>query len=267
MILLTILATVGKILLIIGGVILLLILLLLFFPFCYRVMGRFEKVTRLTVHVNWLFYLLFLRISYDTEGKTAKAVLHILGIPFQLYPKRPKKEKRKGEKEETEKTAPQKEADSGAVKEEGEENEPEGREPKGRIRSFREKASSKLKKAGLLKKELTDSRNKEAVKHLLSEIKGLLTHYKPRHLRFQLRFSAGDPAATGELLGVASVFPFVYRKGNRLIPDFRSEDLYLRGKASLSGHIILFFAAAALVRIVLDKNIRRMMKHLKAMKG
>ena len=281
MIVLIIFHTILKIALIVLAVILTVIALILFFPVTYKVSGKFNGGVRLRADFQWLFYIVFLRVTYDTVEKKTKAVLRILGIPIQLYPKKPKRVKKSRKTKEPqqsgavtgEKAAETLEIDPDAAEDESAEAAGEMKKKSKlrsipeRFRRLKEKAASAKEKAAAIGKELTDPQNKAAVKHLLSELKTLLSHYKPRHLRMKLSFSTGDPARTGELLGVLSVFPFAYQRGNRVIPDFVSEKAYLKGNASLSGHIISCYAVAALIRIAMDKNIRRMRKHIKAVKG
>ncbi len=286
MIVLTILHTVGKVVLILFVVFAISFALLLFFPATYRFSGKFNGGARVHADVKWLFPVIFLRASFDTVEKKPKVVLRILGIPLRLYPRKPKKEKKKKKRgKEAEEQIPEMTASPEEAEAETTEAEADATIEEGRARSFfqkiadffrslperlkkkKEKAASIMKKVGAIKNEMTDPHNKEAIKHLLSEVKNLLSHYKPRHLKMNLEFSTGDPAKTGELLGVISVLPFAYLKGNRLVPDFAADAAYIRGKASISGHVILFFAVAAGVRLIMDKNIRRLIKHVKAIKG
>ena len=281
MILLMILHTALKVVLIVLAVIAALLVLILFFPVSYRISGRFQEGAKVHGDVRWLFSLVFIRASYDTTEKKPKVVLRILGIPIQLYPKKPKRVKKSRKTTEPqqsgavtgEKAAETIESDPDAAEDQSAEAAGEMKKKSKlrsipeRFRRLKEKAASAKEKAAAIRKELTDPQNKAAVKHLLSELKTLFSHYKPRHLRMKLSFSTGDPARTGELLGVLSVFPFAYQRGNRVMPDFVSDEAYIKGNASLSGHIVLCYAAAALIRIVMDKNVRRMIKHIKAVKG
>lgn len=279
MVLLTILHTIGKLMLFLIITFGIAMLLILFFPVTYRVSGKFNGGATVHADVKWLFPVMFLRASFDTVEKKPKVVLRILGIPIQLYPRKPKKEKKK---KRLGKEAAEQISEMAASSEETEAEAAEGAEeaPKDEGRthsSFRgfqeklkkkkEKSASMLKKVGAIKNELTDPHNKAAIKHVLAEMKKLMSHYKPRRIKMKLAFSTGDPAKTGQLLGVISVLPFAYQRGNRVVPDFASDAAYIKGNASVSGHMILFFAVAAAVRLIMDKNIRRLIKHVKAIKG
>ena len=67
----------------------------------------------------------------------------------------------------------------------------------------------------------------------------------------------------GKLTGILSLVPYVYQRGNRVIPDFEADKAYLKGKASIRGHMILFFALAMLIRLLKDRNFRRMIRKRK----
>ena len=102
---------------------------------------------------------------------------------------------------------------------------------------------------------------------MIAEVKGIMSHYKPRRIRTNLVFSTGDPSTTGKLIGGLSLAPLIYEKGNRIVPDFTADKAYIEGKFKITGHVILFFALAAAVRLIMDRNIRRLIKHVKTLKG
>lgn len=108
------------------------------------------------------------------------------------------------------------------------------------------------------KKELTDERNREAASHLWKEVCYLLAHLKPKDLRAEVSFSAADPAATGLLTGAIALIPVVYHYDAHIYPDFLSEDFYIRGSFALKGHMAIFHFIRSLIRLVLDKNVKRL---------
>lgn len=111
--------------------------------------------------------------------------------------------------------------------------------------------------------ELTDKHNKRALAHVLREIKGLLHHIGPRHVYADVAFSLGDPANTGYATAVLSVCPFAYGKKCRIEPDFLTENLYLKGWVDLRGHVCLVHALASGLRLLFDRDIRRIIKKLR----
>ncbi len=262
-----------KILLIILLVVVGLLLLILFFPLHYSIHGKSNGTWNFYVDVNWLFYFAFFRVHVNLEDKEPRAVLRILGIPITLYPRKEKKQKQTG-RQETEEAQP-------ALSEpDGDGEQSSGNDETGEPGSHDHMAGSGKKKQNLIEKikkipaligkirtEVLDPHNKEAIKHLLAEAKGIYSHCKPRRIRFQLVFSTGDPATTGKVLGGLSLVPLVYRDKNRIVPDFVSDTAYVKGRFLVSGHIILFFVLTAAVRLMADRNIRRLTKHVKTLRG
>lgn len=279
-----------KILLVVLLVVLALVALILFFPISYSVSGKSNGFLTVHADVRWLFSIVFLRAAIDTEKKKPTVVLRIFGVPITLYPRAKKEKPEKSENRGTgDKEKP--EAEPPKIEETGsntadipapEVAEPPPEEPKRRaifqrfldwfrsiperFRAFRQRLKGFWKKAKRILAELTDKKNKDAVRHLLAEVKFLLSHYKPRRLKTNLTFSTGDPALTGELLGVVSLVPAVYERGNHLYPDFTAEKAYLDGTFRISGHIILIYLVIAAVRLLADQNIRRLIKHVRALR-
>lgn len=119
---------------------------------------------------------------------------------------------------------------------------------------------------GQLRTELTDEGNRRALGHLLSEIRYLLHHFGPRHVRADVSFSLGDPANTGYVTAALSVCPFTYGKGCRIIPDFEAEQLYLRGWMDVRGHVRTVHVFIIGLRLLLDKDIRKIIRKIRKRK-
>lgn len=271
-----------KILLIVLLVIVGLLLLILFFPVHYSLHGKSNGAWKLYADASWLFYLVFLRAYINLEDQAPKVVLRVLGIPITLVPKKEKKQKKKknqdqnpGESvpaenpedpENTENTDSEAEASGAETDTDTGTDEGEGKPGKKKPHLL-EKIKALPATISKIRTEVLDPRNKEALKHIIAELKGLLSHYKPRGIRTNLVFSTGDPAMTGQVLGVLSMVPLVYEPGNRLAPDFTADNAYIEGRFRVTGHIILFFALTAAVRLIVDRNIRRLIKHVKTLKG
>lgn len=111
--------------------------------------------------------------------------------------------------------------------------------------------------------ELTDEHNKRALLHVLRELKCLLHHIGPRRIRADASFSLGDPANTGYATAVLSICPFVYGKKCRIEPDFVTEDLYVKGWMDVCGHVCLIHVLLGGLRLLFDKDIRRIIKKLR----
>ena len=91
----------------------------------------------------------------------------------------------------------------------------------------------------------------------------LLRHFGPRKLKADLTFATGDPARTGQLLGVICIFPVIYRNEVSIVPDFETDDFYIRGTLSVKGRIRLIHALGSGIRIWRDKNIRKIIRKIR----
>lgn len=130
----------------------------------------------------------------------------------------------------------------------------------GKIRKF---IFSLKKNFANIKRELSDETNKNAVTHILKELKTLLRHIGPRRGKARLRYSTGDPASTGQLTGVFSICPLFYKKGVEVTPDFTADKLYIRGSFRINGHIQMFHLLGIAFRLYRDKNIKKLIQKFK----
>lgn len=89
--------------------------------------------------------------------------------------------------------------------------------------------------AGLFAKiKAIDEESIELLQAVLKSSGGLLKHMAPRSLRGRLHFGTGDPALTGQLLGVLSVLFAMWGKGIAVIPDFEQE--VFEGEVAVKGY-------------------------------
>lgn len=114
--------------------------------------------------------------------------------------------------------------------------------------------------------EITDEGNRRALKYVLSEIRYLLRHIGPRRVRADLSFSLGDPANTGYATAALSVCPFSYGKDCHIIPDFDTEQLYVRGWLDVRGHVRIIHVLISVLRLLFDKDIRRIISKIRKKK-
>lgn len=125
----------------------------------------------------------------------------------------------------------------------------------------KEKKESKYNFA-FIKQQLTDENNHYVVKKVWVELGYLLKHFGLRKIQTDLVFSAGDPALTGQVLGVLCIMPVLYRYEFGLVPDFDSEEVYLKGEFLAAGRIRLIHVLITALRLILDKKIRLVTKNI-----
>lgn len=109
-----------------------------------------------------------------------------------------------------------------------------------------------------LKREYSDERNKAAFLHLKKELFIILKRICPRRLKLTMVYSTGSPDTTGISLGVLACFPVGYTNRWQITPDFESEKSYAKGSFDIKGHVIVISILAATLRILFDKNCRRL---------
>ncbi len=114
-----------------------------------------------------------------------------------------------------------------------------------------------------IRQEAADERNRRAVSHLWRELCYLLAHLKPKYVKAEISFSTGDPALTGEVTGGLSLFPLIYRYDAHIYPDFLAEEFYIKGSLKMKGHIAVFHFLKILIRLFLDKDVKRLYNKFK----
>lgn len=277
----TILKVIGIILLVVLALILTALFCVLFVPVKYRAVGSFENTDiRAKAHVSWLFHLFALHIEYadETDG-----YIRLAFVKRKLF------DDADSDYENDEKAA---EASDDDVMDEAAKTETEdkvsentGDEPKisadenqhikqqtklthqktykkrnkkSHKKQFKEK-SEKIKNCIYkLKREYSDERNKAAFSHLKKELFIILKRICPRRLKLTMVYSTGSPDTTGISLGILACFPVGYTNRWRITPDFESEKPYAKGSFDIKGHVIVISILAATLRILFDKNCRRL---------
>lgn len=277
----TILKVIGIILLVVLALILTVVLCVLFVPVKYRAVGSFENTDiRAKAHVSWLLHLFALHIEYaqETDG-----YIRLAFVKKKLF------DDADSDYENDEKAA---EASDDDVMDEAAKTETEdkvsentGDEPKisadenqhikqqtklthqkrykkrnkkSHKKQFKDK-SEKIKNCIYkLKREYSDERNKAAFSHLKKELFIILKRICPRRLKLTMVYSTGSPDTTGISLGILACFPVGYTNRWRITPDFESENPYAKGSFDIKGHVIVISILAATLRILFDKNCRRL---------
>lgn len=125
-------------------------------------------------------------------------------------------------------------------------------------KQFKDKSDKIKTGIDKLKREYSDERNKAAFSHLKKELFIILKRICPRRLKLTMVYSTGSPDTTGISLGVLACFPVGYTNRWRITPDFESEKLYAKGSFDIKGHVIVISILAATLRILFDKNCRRL---------
>lgn len=131
-----------------------------------------------------------------------------------------------------------------------------------KIAKFLEILKNGKDKISDIKAVISDETNKQAAALLWKEIKYLLRHFRFRRIDTNLTFGTDDPANTGQILGVLSLFPILYQYHFHIYPDFEAEKFYLKGDFKIAGRIRLIHVLISLIRLIREKEVRVVIKNL-----
>ena len=238
-IVLSILQFLGWILLAVLMVLVLALLIILFHPVRYLVNIHWLEDQWGKFQAHWFFRLIRLKISYGDDLIYGEVHLFWKKITFS-FDLTEEKEKDSSKKKEDKPKEKKDASDESIIS-----------KIKGMIECIKE-AYPKLKKI------IADEHNKEAVAHLKNEIIYLLKVLLPKKSKIDAVFSTGSPDTTGQAFGILACFPAVYQKNWKILPDFESDELYLKGTIWGKGRIYGYEIVGIILRIVFDKNCRRM---------
>ena len=289
----TILKVIGIILLVVLALILTALLCVLFVPVKYRAVGSFDNTDiRAKAHASWLFHLFALHIEYADETDGYIRLVFVKKKLFDNYEAFNDDVMDDAAKTETEDKVSENTGDehkipadeSEHITDEHAEDECTARThneyrsvtdenqhikqqtkpthkktyKKPHKKQFKDK-SEKIKNCIYkLKREYSDERNKAAFLHLKKELFIILKRICPRRLKLTMVYSTGSPDTTGISLGILACFPVGYTNRWRITPDFESEKPYAKGSFDIKGHVIVISILAATLRILFDKNCRRL---------
>lgn len=266
----TILKVIGIILLVVLALILAVVLCVLLVPVKYRAVGSFDNTDiRAKVHASWLLHLFALHIEYARETDGYIRLAFVKKKLFDNYEALDDDDMDDAAKTETEDKVSENTGDEPKIP--ADENQHikqqtklthqktyKKRNKKSHKKQFKEK-SEKIKNCIYkLKREYSDERNKAAFLHLKKELFIILKRICPRRLKLTMVYSTGSPDTTGISLGILACFPVGYTNRWRITPDFESEKPYAKGSFDIKGHVIVISILAATLRILFDKNCRRL---------
>ena len=142
---------------------------------------------------------------------------------------------------------------------------------KAKIQKLRETISkiiAKIKKLAHQKDEvlriLGKTETKTAMKFVWSKLGRLLKHILPRKIKGYLAYGADNPATTGQVLGILSV---LYARTGQLLeirPNFTEKQLEC--DVLVKGRIQVFTLLVIAVKVVLNKELRQVIKEFKGIK-
>lgn len=287
MIFLNILKIIGIVLVVLLCILLVLILLVLFYPVKYRILGTevYDKENKSDIHIrlSWIFHLIGVNVDIDPE---LTAGLRILFVKKNLMKDSDTSNDRSDNNgdggscdsdsiEENIKNISEtdiKNTDNIAVAEEkinanatkAENSVSEDEYTNATNAYSNNKGKEKIKRlTGKIKKILKDDSCKAALNKIKTELINLLKAIMPYKLYLKAEFSAGSPDKTGMVLGILAMFPIGYRNKWKIRPDFEREEIYIDSEFDIKGHIFLYKILVIAIRVLVDKNCRKLYNEIR----
>ena len=135
--------------------------------------------------------------------------------------------------------------------------------PKKLANKAKEKIEELKKKSDRIIAVVLDEANKDWLKKVFSELLRFLKSLKLNMKGTDLDFSLGSPDTTGQVSGALALFPPIYHKKVRVIPDFRDDNLYFDGNVFIKGRLHLICVVYFVLVIYFDKQTKQILKLLK----
>ena len=110
-----------------------------------------------------------------------------------------------------------------------------------------------------------DERNLAAFELIKIQVVKFLKRIAPRSVKGYVHFGAQDPATTGQILMYLSIIYPVLPRKLKLEPDFDEALVY--GNIDIKGRLALIFVLVYLLRIVMNKDCKRMWRIYKRHSG
>lgn len=238
-----------------------------------RIRGKFkvtdhEKMARLKLHSFSSFLRIQVKYQSESEEDFSWGIYLFWGF-LQILPKKKSSKSKKvldhepgkGNKVSDNKTSDQNKDLNQETKETSSSDDRTSDQNKNLNQETRKTASSDHNKLADIRskmKTLSSTYGKNALKEILRQVLWLIKRFHLHFVRTKVEFSMPSPDQTGMVVGVISQFPFSYEKGLDIYPDFSSDQGYFRGHGSLKGHIIILDIIIVVVKLLLHKDVRRL---------
>lgn len=259
---------------------LLLVMALLFVPLRYHSEGEFREKVDLQIRCSWL--LKIFRFSYRMQDGSKENKLKVLF--WQVYPKKKSSLKKRetksesarapmvknvvesqealdGDKRREDELKEKEPVQNAAAAVELKDKEQKVKEPKEEEGSFSEKLRPQIDKLKMYYAFLQEKENEQVIPFLMQMIKKLLLALFPRKARANLTVGLEDPASTGYLAALTSILYVKTATKVHIIPDFQQK--IMQGTYQLKGKVYLYQLIYYIMRVVLDRRVKRLIKMVK----
>lgn len=225
-------------------VILFLLLLILFDPIKYQMDVKWIDDKKAVFYAHWLFRAIRAKIVYYDDVITIKYFVFLKRNSYSFH-------------------LSEKKVDDLLNKKENRNSSENKKEKQGiisKIKGMIERIKIAYPK---IKRIIVDEKNKDAVLTIKKEIIYLLKVLSPNKSKVDMIFSTGSPDTTGQAFGIFACFPSTYQKNWHIIPDFESDDFYMKGTIWGKGKIYVFKMISSILKILANKKCRRLFAMIK----
>ena len=275
-VLLLILKIIGIILLALLLAVLVVLALVLFAPIRYRVrvIHNPEK-TEVTGRASFLFPLVVVKFRYfekvfTYKGRAAWYVFLESGKNKEIKAEREAEEaeETKETKESLEKipplAPPKQTGENQEKKSRKEKQKKEKKETSGEKAGFFDRIKRLLRQKDEVLRILSKTESKQAISFVWDKLKKTLRHILPRKVKGYLIYGSDDPATTGQVLGVISIFYAAMGPMLKIVPDF--EKKRLECDLEFKGRLRVFTLLVILIKLYFNKELKKLIEEIKAIK-
>lgn len=250
-IVLSVLGILGKIILWILGILCILVLLLLFYPIKYQGKAKYDCALKVQGGLHWFWFVLRVGISYEEEFRW---YIRLFGLDILKLLEKNNRNESSGKKSSRKKSGQENTRREDSKKPDALKKKTDRAAVKSFFIHLRHRTGFLRKLVSLLREDNT----KAFVCILKDNVVHLWRKLKPKVLRGRLLFGTGDPASTGEILGIFAILYAWYGDGIRITPDF--EQKIWQGEVFIKGRISLFTIVIVLARMFLCDEWGRLKK-------
>ena len=134
-----------------------------------------------------------------------------------------------------------------------------------KIQDLRDKGRQMVERFQEIRDYFLGECNKEVIKDILAVLKKMVRHVLPRTFRGRVEFGLEDPYVMGQILALLGMLMPLYQDKLEVYPDFEEEKL--KGDFFCKGRIIPGYLLFYVLKLLLNKEVRRVIKEGKALIG
>lgn len=131
------------------------------------------------------------------------------------------------------------------------------------IRNFCDKIKSTLDNIQYYREVMESDSFKQSMELCKGELSYVFRKLKPDKFEADLNVGMEDPATMGQILAVYGMLYPLIGQNVRLVADFESESTHIEGTLDIRGRIRAFTFLRVLIRVYMNKDIRKLIKLLK----